>query len=168
MKNIPPTSQVIVPATRSARQDRIITILESSQIMSQSQLRDALKLEGIDVTQATLSRDLVELGAIKVKNEDGKQIYRVPPSPAQGAGSSAGAILERWASEVLIRVGQVSNQLVLRTPPGAAQMLAASIDRANFSGVLGSIAGDDTVLVITDSENNATRLRDVLAAMAEQ
>lgn len=166
--NIPPMSQVIVPATRSARQARITAILDHSQIMSQSQLRDVLKAEGIDVTQATLSRDLVELGAVKVKNEDGKQIYTVPPSPAQGSGSSARAILERWASEVLIRIGQVNNQLVLRTPPGAAQMLASSVDKANFSGVLGSIAGDDTVLVITDSEENATRLRDMLAAMADQ
>ncbi|MCF2706558.1 arginine repressor [Arcanobacterium haemolyticum] len=155
-----------IPDTRSARQGRIIEILSSEEIASQTKLRDRLAEEGILVTQATLSRDLDELGAIKVKNAGGNQAYQVqdvpnPESPLQGARS----FLERWASEVLTSVVQAGNQLILRTPPGAAQLLASSVDKAKLDGVIGTLGGDDTVLVITKDEASATALRTELARL---
>ncbi len=155
-----------IPETRSARQGRILEILSSEAIGSQSKLRDRLAEEGILVTQATLSRDLDDIGAIKIKGAHGAQFYHVhetpaPESPIQGVR----AFLERWASEVLTSVVQAGNQLVLRTPPGAAQLLASSLDKAKLEGVVGTIGGDDTVLVIAKDEAAATALRGELAKL---
>lgn len=155
-------SEAYIPGTRSARQAVIQQILDAETIGSQSVLRDRLEREGIAVTQATLSRDLDEMGAIKVKTGDGRQVYRVEPD---GPTTSAPSLLERWSGEVLLSVQQAGNQLVLRTPPGAAQLLALGIDRAMIDGVLGCIAGDDTVLVIARDEMAATSFRAVLARL---
>lgn len=156
-------TDAFIPGTRSARQGRIVQILESERVTSQHALRERLESEGIVVTQATLSRDLDELGAVKVKDNEGSPFYRVAAVPGNHDSSEgARAFLDRWLDEVLTSVQQAGNQIVLRTPPGAAQLLASSIDRANLSGVIGTIGGDDTVLVITRDEKSAVALQSEL------
>ena len=156
-------AEAFIPGTRSARQALIAQILVKERIGSQSRLQERLREDGISVTQATLSRDLDEMGAVKVKDAEGKQVYRVPdPMEVQAATQGARAQLARGCAEVLISVQQAGNQLVLRTPPGAAQLLASGLDRAMLDGVLGCIAGDDTVLVVATDEAVASTLREEL------
>ena len=156
-------AEAFIPGTRSARQALIAQILVREKISSQGGLQKRLREEGISVTQATLSRDLDEMSAVKVKDASGRQYYRVPePEEVQAATQGARVQLSRWAAEVLISVQQAGNQLVLRTPPGAAQLLASGIDRALLDDVMGCIAGDDTVLVITTGDEAATSLREQL------
>lgn len=156
-------AEAFIPGTRSARQALIAQILFKERIGSQSDLQKRLRQDGISVTQATLSRDLDEMSAVKVRDADGKQLYRVPePVEVQEATQGARVQLVRWCAEVLISVQQAGNQLVLRTPPGAAQLLASAIDRAMLDGVLGCIAGDDTVLVVTTDASVASTLREEL------
>lgn len=156
-----------VPSTRTARQALIRDILSNRAIRSQNELRAQLEEQGIFATQATLSRDLDELKAIKVRAADGQQIYRVPDEiELLTTSQSAHAQLERWCPEVLVSVQRAMNQLVLRTPPGAAHILAVGIDRALIEGVLGCIAGDDTILVITTDEERAEQLREELLSLA--
>ena len=156
-----------IPLNRAARQARIVDIIAKDTIESQAQLRMMLGAEGIHVTQATLSRDLEELHAYKDHHPDGVRAYRVPSvSQLSKSASGARAQLERWAAEVLISVQPALNQIVVRTPPGAAQLLAAAIDRAVFDEVYGCIAGDDTVLIVTASEERAAVLAKELVALA--
>lgn len=141
-----------IPTTRAARHQRIVDVLDRHAVASQSDLLDFLARDGISVTQATLSRDLLELGAVKVRKGRG-QVYAVP---AQGgdqalrpASVEDGTRLARLCEELLVSARATGNQAVLRTPPGAAQYLASAIDRSDNPDVLGTIAGDDTILVIT-------------------
>lgn len=153
--------------TKAARLARIVAIVESQPIGSQGELRQLLAKEGIEVTQATLSRDLDELQARKVPNAEGGRTYKIPtPGVESEADSPAMTHLERWAREVMVSAKSASNQIVLRTPPGAAQLLASALDRAVLPGVLGCIAGDDTVLVVTDSSQRAEELLQRLIGIA--
>ena len=148
---------------KSERIEILRSILTFKDIRTQESLLKELEKAGHPVTQATLSRDLDEMGAVKVKDAEGKQVYRVPdPMEVQAATQGARAQLARWCAEVLISVQQAGNQLVLRTPPGAAQLLASGLDRAMLDGVLGCIAGDDTVLVVATDEAVASTLREEL------
>lgn len=153
-----------VPTTRAARHAKITQILENQAVSSQAELRELLAEAGISVTQATLSRDLEELHAFKEYAADGKRIYRVPDVVELSESAvGARAQLERWAREVVTDAKQALNQVILRTPPGAAQLLASAIDRAVLNDVLGCIAGDDTVLVVSASERSAkTLLKEIL------
>lgn len=144
----------LVPVTKSARQQRIVDLLTRHQVRSQTELGELLAHEGFSVTQATLSRDLVELDAVKVRASGGGLVYTVPAeggdrTPRLSGDSTAGqARLARLCTELLTSAEASGNLVVLRTPPGAAQFLASAIDKADLPQVLGSIAGDDTVLVI--------------------
>lgn len=135
--------------TRAGRQARIVAILSSSSISSQSELAVRLADEGIDVTQATLSRDLEELGAVKLRGADGGVgVYVVPEDGSPVRGVSGGtARLSRLLSELLVSTDASANLAVLRTPPGGADYLASAIDRAALPYVVGTIAGDDTLFV---------------------
>ena len=136
--------------TRAGRQDRIVAILSSASISSQSELAARLADDGIDVTQATLSRDLEELGAVKLRGADGGAgAYVVPEDGSPVRGVSGGTErLSRLLGELLVSSDASGNLAVLRTPPGAAHYLALAIDRAALSYVVGTIAGDDTILVV--------------------
>lgn len=143
-----------VATTRTGRQQRIVAILGHTEVRSQNELLDLLAADGIDVTQATLSRDLLELGAVKVRSGRAL-VYAVPgeggdrtarPAPD---GSALAARLRRVCEELLVTAEPSHNLVVLRTPPGAANYLASAIDHATLTGVLGTIAGDDTIMVIT-------------------
>ena len=139
-----------VAATRAGRQARIGALLSAREVHSQAELAALLAGEGIDVTQATLSRDLEELGAVKLRGADGGTgIYVVPEDGSPVRGVSGGTErMSRLLGELLVSTDASGNLAVLRTPPGAAQYLASSIDRAALPYVVGTIAGDDTVLVV--------------------
>ena len=141
--------------TKPSRQACIAMLLARHAVKSQSELADLLTAEGIETTQATLSRDLDELGAVKVPGPDGEPVYAVPgeggdPSPVAAVSDrDALARLSRLAEELMVSVEGSANIVVLRTPPGAAQFLASAIDHTVLPALLGSVAGDDTVLLVT-------------------
>ena len=147
------SGQAHIPVTKGARQQRIIELLESGQVRSQAELADRLTADGLSVTQATLSRDLVELDAVKVRSASGALVYAVPGeggdrTPVVRETAASEARLSRLCADLLVSSESSANLVVLRTPPGAANFLAAAMDKAELSDVLGTIAGDDTVLVI--------------------
>lgn len=139
-----------IPNTPAARRNRIAELLGSTSIRSQAQLEVMLRNDGLDVTQATLSRDLDELGSVKVRDTDGSLVYALPSAENIGSGAEASeARLARIANELLVSAEASANLVVLCTPVGAAQYLASAIDHTRLDEVIGSIAGDDTVLIVT-------------------
>ena len=145
----------IRPLTKGARHQRIVELVTQHEVRSQGELAALLAEQGIAVTQATLSRDLLDLDAVKVRGSGGALVYAVPGEGGDRSASapreSAGAMerLQRLLGELLVSADGSANMVVLRTPPGAAQFLASALDKAELHGVLGTIAGDDTVLVIS-------------------
>jgi transcriptional regulator of arginine metabolism len=150
-----------------ARQARIVELITRTAIRSQAELATMLAADGVEVTQATLSRDLEELGAVKLRGPDGgASVYALPedghPMRASGSGTSR---LTRLLGEMLVSVDASGNLAVLRTPPGAAQFLASAMDRAALHDVVGTIAGDDTILVVAREPLTGTELARRIAAM---
>jgi len=154
--------------TKASRQARIAALLTAAPVRSQTELGRLLADEGVEVTQATLSRDLEEIGAVKVRRPGIGTVYAVPgvepPGPTLRALTDTGATrFSRLVAELLVSVDASANLAVARTPPGGAQLLASAIDRAGLSDVLGTVAGDDTVIVVTRDPNGgdhfAARLR---------
>jgi transcriptional regulator of arginine metabolism len=144
---------------KSRRQSAILTAVQREPVRSQEQLRRLVKSQGFDVTQATLSRDVRELGLVK---GGAAGAYHVStPAPVARAAAPTPAVasmVQRAMSEYLSRVDQVQQLLVLRTGVGQAQMLAVAIDRAHLPEVVGTIAGDDTILVIAPDVRRARTL----------
>lgn len=142
------------PHTKNARQRRIVELVATHEVHSQSELAELLATHDLHVTQATLSRDLVELDAVKVRSSSGALVYAVPGEggdrsvAAPRESGAAAARLARLCGELLVSAEASANLVVLRTPPGAAQFLGSALDKAELAEVLGTIAGDDTVLVI--------------------
>jgi transcriptional regulator of arginine metabolism len=161
-----------IPMTKGARQQRIVELLTRHQVRSQTELADLLAETGVSVTQATLSRDLVELDAVKVRIPTGALVYAVPAeggdrTPRAGGETMASeARLARLLAELLVSADASANMALLRTPPGAAQFLASAFDRAEIGSILGTIAGDDTVLVISREPTGGEALAQRLLAMA--
>ena len=139
-----------VARTKTARHRRIIEILEGGDVHTQHELRCKLEVEGLSVTQATLSRDLDEIGAVKVDSAEGS-VYSVPAEggTVPDAETDSATRLARALGDLLASADYSANIVVLRTPPGAAQYLASAIDHARLDDVLGTIAGDDTVMLVT-------------------
>jgi transcriptional regulator of arginine metabolism len=159
-----------IPGTKAARQQLIIDLLSSHAVRSQSELADLLAGSGVTVNQATLSRDLVELDAVKVRSGGGL-VYAVPGeggdrSPVVDASAGSQGRLARLCGELLVSARASANLVVLRTPPGAAQFLASAFDRADLPDVLGTIAGDDTVLVIGHDPHGGHELARRFLALA--
>ena len=144
----------MIPATKAARHARIADLLSRHAVRSQGELAHLLGADGLAVTQATLSRDLVEMGAVKVRHHDGSLVYAVAAAGADRTPRAAlpqevlDARLARLCEELLVTAEASGNLVVLRTPPGAAQFLASAVDASVLPDVLGCIAGDDTVLLI--------------------
>ena len=141
------------PTTKNARHQCIIELVSHREVKSQGELAHLLAESGLHVTQATLSRDLVELDAVKVRGLSGALVYAVPGEggdrrPSAPGASAAAARLSRLCGELLVSAEASANLVVLRTPPGAAQYLASAFDKAELPDILGTIAGDDTLLVI--------------------
>ena len=155
------------PTTRTARHARIVDLIREKAIRSQTELADLLAGEGVQVTQATLSRDLEELGAVKVRGTaGGPAVYLIPEdgTPVIRQAEQAPARLLRLLRELLTGVDSSGNIAVLRTPPGAAHFLASALDRAGLTDVVGTIAGDDTILVVA---RDATGGKVLAAKLAE-
>lgn len=162
------------PQTKTSRQRRIVELLTRQEVGSQAQLADLLASEGLAVTQATLSRDLVELRAEKVRGSSGALIYQVPPEGPDPRGRLLNTTTEQLASqlsrlceELLVSADSSGNLVVVRTPPGAAQFLASAVDRSVLPGVLGTIAGDDTILLITRGVDDGGDLARRLLRLAD-
>lgn len=202
------------PATKAARQARIAAILSREQVHSQEQLASLLsRYAGMHVAQATLSRDLDELGVVRLRAADGSLVYALPdppggpgsrpglglggvpqdspermvsapdvqfPAPASGVRPEAGGEpagggqyepapprLVRHLKELLTSAESSANLVVLRTPAGAAQFLASVIDHAAWPAVLGTVAGDDTVLVISRDPAGGEALATEFLRLAE-
>ena len=136
--------------TRVARQARIVELVRDHAVHSQAELLALLEADGIGTTQATLSRDLDELGAVKLRGADGgTPVYVIPDDGSPVRGIEGGtARLVRLLGELLVSADASGNLAVLRTPPGAAHYLASALDRAALHDVVGTIAGDDTVMVV--------------------
>jgi transcriptional regulator of arginine metabolism len=148
--DVPGRAAPEVAGTRAGRQARIVALLSAQSVRSQSELAGLLAAEGIDVTQATLSRDLEELGAVKLRGADGGVgAYMVPEDGSPVRGVSGGTErVSRLMGDLLVSTDASGNLAVLRTPPGAAHYLASAIDRAALPYVVGTIAGDDTIMVV--------------------
>jgi len=161
----------VIPQTRAARRQLILDILGRQSVRSQGDLLEILSRNGIEVTQATLSRDLVELGAVKVRQ--GKAlVYAVPGMGGDRTVRVAPGIdevsshLRRQCEELLVTARASANLVVVRTPAGAANYLASTIDHAGEPDILGTIAGDDTVMIITSGAQQSRALVSRLLALA--
>ena len=146
-----------IPSTKAARQARIISLLETAKIRSQSELADYLEKDGVQVTQATLSRALVEIGAERIRGTDGVLIYSVAgidPVKERDAPDR----LKGLFRDLLIMAEASGNIVMLRTPAGAAQFLASALDHTEIPEAIGTIAGDDTVMVVSRDPNGGQRL----------
>jgi transcriptional regulator of arginine metabolism len=128
------------------RQHRVARLLAEHQVTSQGQLVDLLAGQGIAATQATVSRDLEELGAIKVRGADGDTRYAIPELPTEQRAPEDH--LRRVFSEWVVEVAHSGNLVVLRTPPGSAHVVASALDRSGWIDVIGTVAGDDTLIVV--------------------
>lgn len=188
----------VSPVTKAARQAQIADILTRARVRSQEELADRLAQRGVKVTQATLSRDLEELGAVRLRGTGGTLVYALPGDPG-GPGSRPGGLpgslaetqpgppgsppgawlsrrVDEGASGTLARVGPElllsaeasANLVVLRTPAGAAQFLASAIDHAGWPSILGTVAGDDTVLVISREPAGGNEVAESLLRLAER
>jgi len=191
-----PAAERVSPATKAARHAKNAGILvqPGEPVRSQEELSERLAATGIRVTQATLSRDLDELGAVRLRGAAGALVYAMPPDPAEipvteaddavfrqaaaavaglacytaGTPAAAAAGLAKVAGDLLLSAEASGNLVVLRTPPGAAQLMASMIDRTAMHAVLGTVAGDDTVLVVARDPAGGDDLANLLLRLAER
>lgn len=163
---------MITPMTKAARQHEIRTVLKTQPIRSQAELAAALAQRGVTVTQGTLSRDLVDIGATRVRDETGQMIYQAPTDGTTGAAAHPSEVTEARLSslcrELLLAAEGSANIAVLRTPPGAAQFLASAIDQARLNSVMGTIAGDDAIMVVARDPEGGQQVAQTFIAYAEQ
>jgi transcriptional regulator of arginine metabolism len=141
--------------TKAVRQAAILRVLTHRPVYSQAELIKLLADEGLQVTQGTLSRDLVEIGVVRLRGENGNLVYIVPGEGGErikkahvGAGDSPDARLTRLAQELLISAEPSAKVVLVQSLPGAAQFLASAIDHAEWHSVLGTVAGDDSILIV--------------------
>jgi transcriptional regulator of arginine metabolism len=155
-------------ATKNQRQHRITKLLESQAVTSQAQLVTLLGEQGVEATQTTVSRDLEDLGAVKVRLPGGETAYALPELPVHQIAPEDH--LRRVLGEWVVEVASSGNLVVLRTPPGSAHVVGSALDRSGLEEIVGTVAGDDTVLVVVGEQvGGATmeaRLRDVAGITA--
>ncbi|GAA1504370.1 arginine repressor [Sphaerisporangium rubeum] len=164
-----------IPLTKAGRLAKIAELVNRHQVRSQPELARLLAESGVEVTQATLSRDLDELGALKLRADDGSLVYALPgeggariPLTRTGGGETPAARLRRVAEELLVSAAASANLVIVRTPPGAAQFLASALDHADWSSILGTVAGDDTILVISRDPAGGTELAEALLRLTDR
>jgi transcriptional regulator of arginine metabolism len=148
---------------KARRQALILDLLGREPVRNQEQLRRGLRAVGVVATQATLSRDIKELGLVKRASDGAYQRSIAPLTPATGSASA----LSRAVTEFVTGVDRVQHMIVLRTGPGQAHAAAIAIDRAQLSDVVGTIAGDDTILVIARDVRGARALADRLTGLIQ-
>lgn len=155
-------------SSRLARQSLILSLIESTEITSQAELAELLSARGISVSQGTLSKDLLEIGAVRMRGSRGGLVY-APPGSDVVAGRAAGeGRLAKICADVLIAADASANLCILKTPPGAAQYLAWAIDGVARPDIVGSIAGDDTLMVISRDPNGGAMLARMFTALAHE
>lgn len=150
-------------SSKVQRQQAIAKLVAKHAVTNQPQLVDLLALDGIAATQATVSRDLEDLGAVKVRVPGGETVYAIPEyEPARIAPEDQ---LRRVMGEWVAEVRKSGDLIVLRTPPGCAHVVASALDRSGMAGLIGTVAGDDTLLCVAEEsvggEALASRLRDL-------
>jgi len=139
--------------TKVQRQTAIGRIVGDHEVTSQPELIELLASEGIEATQATVSRDLDDIGAVKVRVASGNTVYAIPEfAPDRLAPLDQ---LRRVMGEWVAEVAHSGNLVVLRTPPGCAHVVASALDRSRIDGMLGTVAGDDTLLCIAANADGA-------------
>jgi transcriptional regulator of arginine metabolism len=146
------------------RQHRVLRLLETHAVSNQAQLVGLLAEEGIEATQTTVSRDLEEVGAIKVRVPGGDTVYALPELPVHQVAPEDH--LRRVLGEWVVEVAHSVNLVVLRTPPGCAHVVGSALDRSGFDGVIGTVAGDDTVLVVASGETGGAVVAARLSELA--
>ncbi len=149
---------------KTQRQHRIARLLERHAVTSQPQLVELLQSDGVVATQATVSRDLEELGAVKVRVPGGESVYAIPELAKDRLSpeDNLRRVLGDWVAEV----AHSANLVVLRTPPGSAHVVGSAIDRAGLEGVIGTVAGDDTLLVVASERTGGAELARRLSGLA--
>lgn len=156
------------PASVAARRARVASLIVEREVASQEDLCQILAQEGIRVTQATLSRDLDALGAVKQAGENGHR-YFVPAQVQRDTSLPTNDhTLPRILGETLLKAEAAQNIAVLHTPPGAAQYLAGHVDRSTDFPVVGTVAGDDTIIIVMRSAKDAQSLCDTLLTLSEK
>lgn len=150
--------------SKAARQHRITQLLEHDTVTSQAQLVELLAAADVEATQATVSRDLEELGAVKVRMGGGEPVYALPELPKDRV--VPGDHLRRVLGDWVVEVAASANLVVVRTPPGSAHVVASALDRAALPEILGTVAGDDTIVVIAAEDVGGERVRRQLADLA--
>jgi transcriptional regulator of arginine metabolism len=173
-----PGTASTAPATKAARHARIEQLLDRAPVRSQAELARLLVEDGFSVTQATLSRDLDEIGAVRVRGAGRGFVYVVPragtdggawpPSDRLDASSAALARLIRVAAELLVSVRASGNLVVAKTPPGGAHLLAGAIDHADLPAIIGTVAGDDTVLCVCSDLDGGAQVAEQLHELADR
>jgi transcriptional regulator of arginine metabolism len=136
-----------------ARRSKAISLIKAGKISSQGDLVRELKKAGYSVTQTTASRDLEEIGAVRSRGADGEALYSISESDD---GSLARSM--PLPADLIISVEASGNLAVVRTPPGGAQLLASSLDHSGIKSIIGTIAGDDTVLVVSRKASGGAEL----------
>jgi transcriptional regulator of arginine metabolism len=149
---------------KTQRQHRIIRMLETNSVTSQGQLVDLLSDDGVVATQATVSRDLEEIGAIKVRVSGGETVYAVPELPKDH--KTPEDHLKRVLGDWVVEIAHSGNLVVLRTPPGSAHVVGSAIDRAGLADILGTVAGDDTIMVVAAEKVGGAKVARRLSALA--
>jgi transcriptional regulator of arginine metabolism len=146
------------------RQHRVVRLLETHAVSNQAQLVGLLAEEGVEATQTTVSRDLEEIGAIKVRVPGGETVYALPELPVRQVAPEDH--LRRILGEWVVEAAYSGNLVVLRTPPGCAHVVGSALDRSGFEGVIGTVAGDDTVLVVAGQDSGGAVIAARLSELA--
>ncbi|MGH8919276.1 MAG: arginine repressor [Acidimicrobiales bacterium] len=149
---------------KNQRQHRIEQLLEAQAVTSQAQLVELLAAAGVEATQATVSRDLEDMGAVKVRAGGGESIYAVPELPKDRPAPEEH--LRRVLGDWVVDVAASGNIALLRTPPGSAHVVASALDRAALPEILGTVAGDDTLVVVAADPSGGAGLARRLQTLA--
>jgi transcriptional regulator of arginine metabolism len=146
------------------RQHRLARLLEHHAVSSQAQAVELLAADGVVATQATVSRDLEELGAVKVRVPGGDMVYAIPEHPKDQIAPEEH--LKRVFGDWVVEVAHSANIVILRTPPGSAHVVASAIDRAGLPDILGTVAGDDTLMVVVSERAGGGKVARRLGRLA--
>jgi len=148
---------------KAQRQHLVSRLIEERAVPNQTTLVELLAVEGVVATQATVSRDLDDLGAIKIRVPGGDSVYAIPDLPTEQHAPNDH--LRRVFGDWVVEVASSANLVVLRTPPGSAHVVGSALDRVGVDGILGTVAGDDTLIVVVAEDVGgsvvADRLRDL-------
>lgn len=147
-------------ARKHHRQQALLRVVAQQKLGTQQDLVRALKGAGFDATQATVSRDIVELGLVKVAR-NGTHVYAAPTAVASGGGTER---LRKFCEDYPVEGRVAANLVVLRSPPGTANAMAIALDTSGLAEIVGTVAGDDTVFVATSTDRHARSLLTRLTA----